>query len=133
MMKMHYNLRKWLRNALMPNVSDTDFEMTQEAMDAAQTYLKSQLPVDETHALSTSSATTSEESGPSVLSPRRSSTLRTLGRASFGDLKEIHSLSPRRRQTDDEDPELSLHQLWRQRSISDLRHDRPAKQHSSES
>ena len=129
MLKMHLNLRKWLRCALLPNMADEDFEAMEEAMEATQTYLKSQLPADETDARSSSSSATSEESGKLIFSPRRSNTLGALSRSSVGDLAELHSMTPRTVQGH-ENEEIRLEQtantILRERSVSDLRHDRPA-------
>ena len=119
MLKKQFNLTKWLRCALMPNLSDSDFVTMQEAMEASQAYLRSHLPVE---AEVSSSSASSEDSrmSDSVFSPRsnRFNTQDGLSRASLG------SISPRAQPGRGEDPQEALSTLLRQRSISDMLHDR---------
>ena len=120
MLKMHFKLRKWLHCALLPNLSERDFEKTQEVVEASQAYLQGQLPADEADSASSSrSSESSEESAP-LSSPRtqRSSTL--------GAVSPLQSMTPGIEQVDD-DHRGSMNDLLRQRSVSDMLHDRPAR------
>jgi len=117
MLKMHFKLRKWLHCALLPNLSERDFEKTQEVVEASQAYLQGQLPADEADSASSSrSSESSEESAP-LSSPRtqRSSTL--------GAVSPLQSMTPGIEQVDD-DHRGSMNDLLRQRSVSDMLHDR---------
>ena len=118
MLKMHFKLRKWLHSALLPNMSERDFEKTQEAVEASQAYLQGQLPADEADSVSSRSSE-SQESAP-LSSPRtqRSSTL--------GAVSPLQSMTPGTEQVDD-DHRGSTNDLLRQRSVSDMLHDRPAR------
>ncbi|OLP86353.1 hypothetical protein AK812_SmicGene32548 [Symbiodinium microadriaticum] len=115
MLKMHFKLRKWLHSALLPNMSERDFEKTQEAVEASQAYLQGQLPADEADSVSSRSSE-SQESAP-LSSPRtqRSSTL--------GAVSPLQSMTPGTEQVDD-DHRGSTNDLLRQRSVSDMLHDR---------
>ncbi|CAE7448278.1 unnamed protein product [Symbiodinium sp. CCMP2592] len=117
MLKMHFKLRKWLHCALLPNLSERDFEKTQEAVEASQAYLQGQLPADEADSVSSSRSSESSEDSAPLSSPRtqRSSTL--------GAVSPLQSMTPGIEQVDD-DHRGSMNDLLRQRSVSDMLHDR---------
>mgnify|MGYP001815255945 CR=1 FL=1 len=119
-MKMHFGLRKWLRCAVMPNLSD-DFEAVQEAQEAAKSYLKQQLPQEPEESCSASSASSSQQdTGLFAGGLRRSSTVNDL-QSPRTTQPLAHSQEP---EGQDDERGFSMNVLLRERSISDLLNDR---------